>query len=289
MKNDSISLINNKFTKYISVYDRGVSYGDGFFETMKWRVSNDNLPKVEFWNRHISRITKSCKVAKINIPDLTTLNNYKSKILKRAKKNNFKNGILKIIITRGSGGRGYRFEKNMQPTVIFLSFPYKPYPSSFYRNGIKLEICNNFLSKNFFLKGLKHLNRIDSVLLTDEIDNKGNFEGVVIDENDNVIEGMMSNIFFIKKKILYTPKINFFGIEGIMRQIILEKFSNLFDQIIVEPINKRKLANFDNVFISNSIMGVIPVNKIEKNNYRVSSLMTRINNELKNENFLELN
>ena len=57
----------------------------------------------------------------------------------------------------------------------------------------------------------------------------------------------------------------------------------------MEPINKRKLANFDNVFISNSIMGVIPVNKIEKNNYRVSSLMTRINNELKNENFLELN
>ena len=143
--------------------------------------------------------------------------------------------------------------------------------------------------KSVTISSLKHLNRMDSVLLTDEIDNKGNFEGVVIDENDNVIEGMMSNIFFIKKKILYTPKINFFGIEGIMRQIILEKFSNLFDQIIVEPINKRKLANFDNVFISNSIMGVIPVNKIEKNNYRVSSLMTRINNELKNENFLELN
>ena len=91
----------------------------------------------------------------------------------------------------------------MQPTVIFLSFPYKPYPSSFYRNGIKLEICNNFLSKNFFLKGLKHLNRMDSVLLADEIDNKGNFEGVVIDENDNVIEGMMSNIFY-KKKRFYT-------------------------------------------------------------------------------------
>ena len=50
MNNSHIALINDKFTKHLSVYDRGIAFGDGFYETMKWRISNDNLPKVEFWN-----------------------------------------------------------------------------------------------------------------------------------------------------------------------------------------------------------------------------------------------
>lgn len=289
MNNSHIALINDKFTKHLSVYDRGIAFGDGFFETMKWRISNDNLPKVEFWNRHMNRIIYSCKIARINTPSLKILNNYKYKILNKAKQKNVKDGILKLIITRGIGGRGYRFDEKMKPTIIFLSFPFQPYNSSFYSKGIELKIYKNFLSKNYSLEGMKHLNRFDSVLLSNKIDQRGDFEGLISDENNNIIEGMMSNIFFIRKKVLHTPNIQSIGIKGIMRQVIIEKFSYLFDKVVVENINKKQLEIFENAFITNSIMGVMPVKKIENKSYNVSSIISEMNKELRNQKFLELN
>lgn len=289
MNNSHISLVNNTFSKNLSVYDRGIAFGDGFFETMKWMISNDSLPKVEFWNRHMKRIIDSCKTARINIPPLKILNSHKLKILNRAKQKNIKEGILKLIVTRGSGGRGYRFNEKMKPTIIFLSFPFHPYKSSFYSKGIELKIYKNFLSKNYSLEGLKHLNRFDSVLLANEIDNRGDFEGLITDENNNIIEGMMSNIFFIRKKVLHTPNIQSIGIKGIMRQVIIEKFSYLFDEVVVENINKKRIEIFENAFITNSIMGIIPVKKIENKSYNISSIISEMNKELKNQKFLELN
>lgn len=289
MNNSHIALVNNTFTNHLSVYDRGIAFGDGFFETMKWMISNDNLPQVEFWNRHMNRIIHSCKIAKINIPSLKILNSYKCKILNKAKQKNIKEGILKLIITRGSGGRGYRFDEKMKPTIIFLSFPFQPYESSFYSKGIELKIYKNFLSKNYSLEGLKHLNRFDSVLLSNEIDKRGDFEGLVADENSNIIEGMMSNIFFIRKKILHTPNIQNIGIKGIMRQVVIEKFSYLFDKVVVENINKKRLEMFENAFITNSIMGIMPVKKIENNLYNISSIISEMNKGLKSPKFLELN
>ena len=118
---------------------------------------------------------------------------------------------------------------------------------------------------------------------------KGNFEGLVLDENNNIVEGMMSNIFFINKKKLFTPEINFVGIQGIMRQVIIEKFAHLFDKVIIEPINKKRLNTFDFAFLTNSIMGVMPVRKIEDFFYKISPIVYHMNSELKKKNFLELN
>ena len=63
-----LTLINGKFKDSISVLDRGLAYGDGFFETMQWLgKNNESLQGVEFWNRHVKRIIKSAKILKIKI------------------------------------------------------------------------------------------------------------------------------------------------------------------------------------------------------------------------------
>ena len=119
-----LSLINGEFEDKISVLDRGLSYGDGLFETMAWCfLKEENIVGVEFWNRHVSRIRKTCILMKIKMPSLRILNEYKNKILKKALHSGIHDGVLKIIITRGVGGRGYKFDQKILPSVIFLCFP----------------------------------------------------------------------------------------------------------------------------------------------------------------------
>ena len=106
----NLSLINGKFKDSISVYDRGLSYGDGFFETMLWdSFENNNKVNigVEFWLRHLRRIKAGCKLMQINLPPDDKIIEERNLILKASFKEQ-KSGLLKMIITRGVGGRGYK-------------------------------------------------------------------------------------------------------------------------------------------------------------------------------------
>ena len=171
--NNYFSLINGEFTNSISVLDRGLSYGDGIFETMSWSFLKDKGQLgVEFWKRHLKRIEKSCLITKIKLPSTKLLNNFKAKILEKIFQ--FRNypGYSKIIITRGIGGRGYKYESNMQPTIIFLSFPRVDLNYSLYSKGVRTRFCESPIFKNHQLAGLKHLNRLDSVMGRSEWNNK---------------------------------------------------------------------------------------------------------------------
>ena len=91
---------------------------------MQWLgKNNESLQGVEFWNRHVKRIIKSAKILKIKIPNKNIFAEYKNKILTAAQKKDIYEGITKIIITRGVGGRGYSYENNIKPTIIFIVFP----------------------------------------------------------------------------------------------------------------------------------------------------------------------
>ena len=109
MMSNFFSLINNEFKDNISILDRGFSYGDGFFETMLWDylggAVRPNL-KVQFWERHYNRIKNGCNLMEIKLPNLTDLLKQREKILQRSFNQSMSEGILKLIITRGIGGRG---------------------------------------------------------------------------------------------------------------------------------------------------------------------------------------
>ena len=93
-------------------------------------------------------------------------------------------GILKLIISRGIGGRGYKFEDNMTPTIAFLTFP-KRKQIDLYEEGVKTKFCKTRLYSHNRLFGLKHLNRLDSVLARSEW--RMNFLKVYsLDEKDNL-------------------------------------------------------------------------------------------------------
>ena len=181
---DYISLINGKFTNKVSVLDRGLSYGDGLFETMSWcYLENEKNVGVEFWNRHIERIRYSCSIMKIKTPSLRILNEYKKEILNKAVSNGWNNGVLKVIISRGVGGRGYKFEKQISPSIVFLCFHSQK--SNFSKNIIKVKYCKSPISENSQIAGLKHLNRLDSVMARSEWGDEY-YEGILCDSKNNL-------------------------------------------------------------------------------------------------------
>ena len=178
-----ISLINGEFSNHVSVLDRGLSYGDGLFETMSWSyLDAEKFVGVEFWDRHVERIKQGCKITKINLPPIDILKKYKEKILKECLRKGFKNGVLKILITRGVGGRGYKFEKNILPTIIFLSFPLRKIKKETLNTGVKLRFCEFSIFENSMLAGIKHLNRLDSVMARSEWEEEEFFDGVMLDQ-----------------------------------------------------------------------------------------------------------
>jgi len=281
-----LTLINGKFKDSISVLDRGLAYGDGFFETMQWLgKNNESLQGVEFWNRHVKRIIKSAKILKIKIPNKNIFAEYKNKILTAAQKKDIYEGILKIIITRGVGGRGYSYENNIKPTIIFIVFP-NATPKQI--ESVNVKICKSTISNNVDISGLKHLNRLDSVQARSEWNNKNIFEGIFIDNNENILEGTMTNIFFVKNKSLVTPSIISSGINGIMREVVLVYGKKFFNEIIIREIRKHEIENFDEMFLTNSIIKVLPVKKCGKKKFTISNSTKKLVNFFQEKKNLEI-
>jgi len=265
----NLSIINGEFKDSISVYDRGLAYGDGFFETMLWdsfEKKKETIFGVEFWLRHLKRIKDGCRLIQINFPSDDEIVRQRNIILKASLKEK-KSGLLKMIITRGVGGRGYKFEKNMSPTVIFLSLQKPKIEKEYFKSGVKVKICKTHLSKNTNLFGFKHLNRLDSVLARSEWEDKNFFEGVFVDSKQNILEGTMTNIFFVQKKTLITPPIIDSGINGVMRQVVIDNAKFFFDKVIIQNINLSDVKNFDQMFLTNSVLKIIPVSKFEKKKF----------------------
>ena len=118
--------INGKLTNKISVEDRAVQYGDGVFETIA--VKRKIL---EFWKEHYQRLNKGCKVLKIKCPSEVSLKKEINKFIKKSKKNKF---VLKIIISRGIGGRGYNPPTTSKPTRILGIYDWPNYPEINFTN-----------------------------------------------------------------------------------------------------------------------------------------------------------
>ena len=141
--------------------------------------------------------------------------------------------------------------------------------------GVEIDICKTPINQNNFLSGLKHLNRIDSVIASDFINEKM-YDSIFLDSNNLIIEGIKTNIFFIKKKKLCTPKISSSGINGIMRQVVIEKYSPLFEELSENNISANQIPEFDGAFLTNSIIGVLPIKNIQRVSFIIDDRITKL-------------
>ncbi|MEJ2114995.1 MAG: aminotransferase class IV, partial [Gammaproteobacteria bacterium] len=152
-------IINGQQGDQISCFDRGLLYGDGIFETIAIKHH-----KPQYWEDHLQRLQLGCKTLELQGLDVALLEKEIKFFVDSESESKF---VVKIIITRGVGGRGYR--PTLQSlTRIVQKFPWPGYPSSFTDIGIKVTKCSLQLSKQSKLAQIKHLNRLEQVLARSE-------------------------------------------------------------------------------------------------------------------------
>jgi 4-amino-4-deoxychorismate lyase len=233
--------------------DRGLHYGDGVFETL--RIFEGNIP---MWEFHLQRLKAAEKTLKLALQPF--LNQWP--IFVRENLATIENACAKLVITRGVGPRGYKIPDHSQ-LQWWLKITDLPEASSSQQVSPKtLTLCQHPISRQPRLAGLKHLNRLDQVLARSEF--SGFDEGIMFNLDGDVIEGTMSNIFWLKNGQLNTPDLSQEGIDGCVRRWVISQQKEIKETVnIVEKAKLDQLLTADGVFICNSLMGIQPVVEID--------------------------
>ena len=270
------NLINGKALEHIEIHDRALHYGDGLFETI---AIQDR--KALCFDEHLNRLEKGCKKLKLPVQDKTIIKNEVSSLIESKDR-----AVLKIIISRGQGGRGYKIPDNIDVTRIISLFPWPNYSYEFSTTGIKAKICSYRYGNNPTLAGIKHLNRLEQILARSEWRDEETMEGIVMNSDDFVIEGTMSNIFCFVNKTLYTPDLSQCGIEGIIREKIINLANTLGFKIEIERITLDFLLSANEIFLCNSLIGIWPINSIGENLFLEHEKTQKLQKKLMECNFI---
>lgn len=244
--------VNGRPAEHLPAVDRGTAYGHGVFET----ISVLNI-KPQLWSLHLNRLISGCQRLYIPINE----NHIQSQVKEfLASLSGYGDGILKIMVTAGSGGRGYGLPTKVEPHVILLWFDPPANQIENSQQGVSVRICETRLARQPLLAGIKHLNRLEQVLakqelnkLKDDVD-----EGIMLDTAGCVVEGVMSNLFLVKEGVLITPDLANAGVAGVMREFILSRVLTV-EATKISDVLLDELRQADEVFVCNSVFGVWPV------------------------------
>ncbi len=245
-------LVNGEESAVFPTQDRGLQYGHGLFETIA--IKHGHLQE---WDRHMARLVKGCAQLSIKPPALSILKQEAQQL-----SDQLEQGVLKIIYTSGEGGRGYKIPELSQPNRILSISEWPDYPPENARSGVTVRLCDIRLGATPALAGLKHLNRLEQVLARSEWTDPEISEGLMLDARGLIIEGTMSNLFFIKNDILCTPSLTQCGVLGIMRELVLELAEKLSISTYIDDFTPADIFQADEVFLTNSLIEIWPVKKI---------------------------
>ena len=244
--------INGDEEGQLSPFDRGLHYGDGLFETM--RVVDGRIRLLE---RHLARLGIGCDRLEIARPRpdllLGELNN-------AARTPGV--GLLKLIVTRGSGGRGYRAPQAATPTRLIAAYPPPDHPADWADAGIDVRFCATALAEQPLLAGLKHLNRLEQVCARNEWTGATPQEGLMLDGQGRVICGTMSNLFAIRRGVWCTPRIDRCGVAGTMRAAILDAAMAAGHACVESDLTRADVLAADELFLTNAVAGAWPVRSL---------------------------
>ncbi len=260
MSNNGIS------TPSLSIRNRGLLYGDGVFRTL---LAEQGVAL--HWALHYQKLHDDCAALGIVCPDFAVLTAELAQLLVKSP-----NGVLKIVVTRGEGQRGYTPPAHAEPTHFWDVAPIPLYPVHYQTDGVDVCFCQLRLGEQPRLAGIKHLNRLENVLAAAEIHDA--VEGLMLDAQGNVIEGTRSNVFLVKNGQLLTPDLSRCGVAGLQRQRIIAKT----DVRIVE-VSVADLLEADEVFLVNSVISVWSVRRIGSRHWTQFSTAQRVRLALQQE------
>ena len=256
-------LVNGQNEACIDPLDRGIHYGDGLFETMALIDG-----RIAFLEKHYQRLVTGCKTLGLTPPSLQVLQADIEKLNVQADR-----AVVKLILTRGVGGRGYAFPLQQHETRLLFSYPWPDYPIEYRREGLAVKSCETRAGDHLQLAGIKHLNRLEQVLARNECDRDGFSEGLMFNRYDELVEAVSANVFLVFDKNLVTPLLLHGGIKGIMRGQVLKVAEQLGFSVEEKVVEKKLLQRADGLFLTNSLIGIWPIKKLDSTDFAIPPLV----------------
>jgi 4-amino-4-deoxychorismate lyase len=252
VKSEGPVLVDGKQTRRLHPLDRGLQYGDGVFRTMRARPG-----RIDWWADQYAKLASDAQALGLACPPEDLLRTECLEVSQDV------DCVIKLILTRGTGSRGFARPVDARPTRIVQAFALPDYPAAYSTEGIKVRWCSLKLGHQPRLAGIKHLNRLENVIARAEWSDPGIAEGLLMDETGWVVGGVMSNILVIRGKTLFTPDLSQCGIAGVARMRIMRACLRTGMTVCVTQMRPHDIYNADEVCLCNSLMGVWRIRMIE--------------------------
>jgi 4-amino-4-deoxychorismate lyase len=223
--------------------DRGLAYGDGLFETMRWHDG-----RIPLLDRHLQRLRLGAQRLALALPELGDIAGIVGPTLDRVS-----DAVVKLVVTRGVGRRGYASPDTPQPTAFLLVDSFAPRRPMDPR-GLTLHWCETRLAIQPLLAGIKHINRLEQVLARAEWAGSVIDEGLMCDPSDHVVCAVSNNVFAVLDGCLVTPAIDHAGVAGVARAVLMDALD-----VIVRQVSRAEFASATEVFLCNAVHGAWPV------------------------------
>ncbi|MCL1137127.1 aminodeoxychorismate lyase [Shewanella pneumatophori] len=302
--------VNGQPDTNVNPLDRGLAYGDGLFATM--RVSQG---QILFLTAHLERLVQGTFRLGFNWYPSATL---KQQLTCLAQAN--PHSCIKLLLTRGAGGRGYGIDlvrqnlafigeeiavsesatqagkdlakdngkgatasNNAGLPIINEIVSVHALPAQYaawQQEGICLALSDIKLGRQSKLAGIKHCNRLEQVLIKSTALPENAQDWLVLDSDDNIIESSMANIFFVVEQIIMTPRICFAGVAGMMREQVIYQLLEMGYKVEICDFHYSMLAKAQYAFITNSLFGLIDVVVIDDKQFSRTSLTSKVREQL---------
>lgn len=244
--------LNGAPTDTLALTDRGLHYGDGLFRTVRITAG-----RAEGWPFHLERLRHDCRRLDLPAPDQAALAADLEALFADGG-----DGIAKILITRGSGGRGYAPPAQAAPTRLVLRYPPPAHPPEHAEAGVAVGLADIRLARQPALAGIKHLNRLEQVLARRECRDRDWPEALMRTDDGRVIGGVMSNLFVVADGAVHTPAIRDAGVIGATRQRLLAGFAADGREVAETDLTLAAILDADEAFLCNSAMPVWPIRAV---------------------------
>jgi len=252
-------LVNGEISTLVPAFNRGLNYGDGIFETL---VVQSGRPRR--WQGHMDRLGIGCERLGIPVPPQSILLREVQTVSA-----GLLNAVVKIVITRGGQHRSYMPPEHEKCVRIVSAHPFPDGIAELARLGVTARICDIRLAIQPALGGMKHLNRLEQVLASAELRDTDAQEGILLDREDHVVSAISANIFLVVEDRLLTPRLDLCGVRGVVRRLILSGFGARCEQ---RRITLDMVQEADEVFICNTIKGIVPVTEIDGQEFGIGSV-----------------
>lgn len=254
--------INGQPGRLVDVTDRGFTYGDGLFETIAVRNG-----AARFLPLHLERLLGGCGRLRIEVPELRSL-----EVALAAAARGMHHGVLKVIVTRGAGPRGYGRPVESAPTVVVgttesqvqLSLP------------IEIRWCETMASANPATAGLKTLGRLEQVLARAEWTRPEVAEGLMTSTDGQLIGGTSSNVFLMVGDRVLTPSLHRAGVAGVMRRVVMDTARRAGIEVVETALLPSAVHTATELFVTNALTGIRAVRQLESRSWAAGPVTRRL-------------